>query len=386
MYRVICTCGTSIIFNLKEKKKNMSLIYYLFYKKYTESQNIGETFEKTVNYIKNWNLISIFEDLKMDAIKLYENIVQDTKTNYDLSQIKSMIFDKLDQSLLSQLDFISSEEYLEPLSFKLFKNLHNKDGFIKDLDDFFTLDIKKLIRNISAECNAMAFYFDETIGRDEVKDKLNKVYLISSDTELGFKAATITQDCLKVMLKYAYDLNKELIFEVKRIDGLTIMEKNTFETRGIKEYLKYLFKIRYQDIKNDYEYVINLTGGFKATIPYTVYFASIFDLDIFYIHERGDYGVIFPKIPIKFESIYEDLKTIKEYVDKGEIDRALTYANEKNMVSFIDYKENKFNEFGNVLLELIEEKWDKEVLKTPTKEPKKKQKNNIFDIFKRKSG
>lgn len=366
MYNVICTCGTSLLTNIsKERNKENSLIGYHFYKVYKETKDVDEALTKTCEYFMNTETENLLNDLQNEVFTCFESICSKNKKSKKLTQVESTIRRTLTKDLIIKLNFITYEEYVNYIynSHKKFieSEEFSKEDFTRKLNSYFSLDIKNFIRSMSAECNAMAFYLDETFGKTGVKDKLGKVFLILTDTKEGSESAEIIKSFTDTLLKVVYKVDTNNLFEIEQIKGLTVKGKDEFKNRGVKEYLKYLFYIRYKDTKNEHKYVINFTGGFKAIIPYTVYFASIFDLDMFYIYERENYGIVFPKIPIKLESIYDDLKEIKEKsMNEKSKGVARTYAFEKNMGSFIDFKTGEFNAFGDVLIELIEKKISKE--------------------------
>lgn len=355
-YRIITTCGISLRDNLNKKiRMSDTLLSSMFYELTHSGEDEKAALKRISNLLLNEDKNKMIGELKNIANNCYAEVREkiNIESNLVKNEVETIVSKHINMKTLNKTYGFSFEIFKDNIIKSIYKD---SSEFNQIIDNYLNLDLKRFIRDKSAECNAMVFYLDEHIGENSVKEKLDKIYLISSDTEEGYNTAEIIKKFLEVLIEEVYKGNSKDLISIYRINGLTTKNPIKFEKQGIKEYLSKLFDIRYEDKNHEYKYVINLTGGYKATIPYTIYFASGFDLDVFYIHERKDYGIVFPRIPIKFgQDMMNKLTEIKELLDKNKKRAAIKKAEQYNMKSFIT-KDGAFSEFGEVLIELIEKK------------------------------
>ena len=182
----------------------------------------------------------------------------------------------------------------EKVKKSILKNALNENWFKENIDA--SAEIKSLIK---------------------IKNKLNddiRIYLIHSDTALSKLASEILVDSFK----YYNDLKNSKV-EVKGVKGLQIWDSKEF-VKGMAELIKLIYHISggYWD-----DVVINITGGFKATVPYLTILGQINKCDIYYIFERTEALIKIPYIPIdinwglmeKYEKFLMELE--KENIKKG---------------------------------------------------------------------
>ena len=182
----------------------------------------------------------------------------------------------------------------EKMKKSILKNALNENWFKENIDA--SAEIKSLIK---------------------IKNKLNddiRIYLIHSDTALSKLASEILVDSFK----YYNDLKNSKV-EVKGVNGLQIWDSKEF-VKGMAELIKLIYHISggYWD-----DVVINITGGFKATVPYLTILGQINKCDIYYVFEEAEGLIKIPYIPIdinwglmeKYEKFLMELE--KENIKKG---------------------------------------------------------------------
>jgi putative CRISPR-associated protein (TIGR02619 family) len=157
----------------------------------------------------------------------------------------------------------------EKVKKSILKNALNENWFKENIDA--SAEIKSLIK---------------------IKKKLNddiRIYLIHSDTALSKLASEILVDSFKY-----YNELKNSEVEVKGVNGLQIWDSKEF-VKGMAELIKLIYHISggYWD-----DVVINITGGFKATVPYLTILGQINKCDIYYIFEEAEGLIKIPYIPI----------------------------------------------------------------------------------------
>jgi CRISPR/Cas system-associated protein Csm6 len=113
---------------------------------------------------------------------------------------------------------------------------------------------------------------------------------------------------------------------------LQIWEGKVFQEKGLKELTDYLNK----NVEGRFEHssipnlVYNITGGYKALIPYMTIMAQLNKLPLFYIFEDTDDLIEIPQMPISINySLFSKYKHIfKELADEG-INDWTSYARKK---------------------------------------------------------
>jgi hypothetical protein len=107
--------------------------------------------------------------------------------------------------------------------------------------------------------------------------------------------------------------------EIIRVKGLQVDCCSTFQSEGIKG----LGKVIRDELNNlkGQEVILNLTGGFKATIPYLSLFGMLYNLPIYYIFEEKDELIEIPPVPVKYN--VETIKTLIEYFIKIEVNTSI---------------------------------------------------------------
>ncbi len=291
----------------------------------TTGTSINKIYNKSINKNLNFNFYDIYEQKKNLRDTLYELINQDTVNEEIKSHIKEFI-----------------------------------------------------IRN-SSECKSICTYIEEYILKDKTERTLDSIYLLTSDTNDGETAAHTIKKSLEFIIKEIYEYNSVEVI-INRVKGLNPEEKEDFLNKGIRNLLNVLYDIKHENIKDDqYKYVLNITGGYRTSVPYLVYFASGFDLDIYYIYEWSDYGIILPKIPIvEWDRKYLDnLKEIKRDIEEDYIQGKDT-ARDYNMLEFIDMEKRQFSELGNILIEIIDKKIGSEVKREGLEKKDKKKRFKLF--------
>ncbi|MEO0231983.1 MAG: putative CRISPR-associated protein, partial [candidate division WOR-3 bacterium] len=178
-------------------------------------------------------------------------------------------------------------------------------------------------KNISAEIKSLLKL------QEELKEDFD-IYLLCSDTILSRLAGEIIKDILSQLI------NNQRI-ETKVIGGLQIWDRKEFNA-GMSNLISEIYSIAggYWD-----NVIINITGGYKATIPYLTILAQINRCPIYYIFEETDALIKIPIIPIDIKwSIFEDNEKfffelekhqIKEIDEKLKIDPDIT-----SLLEFVD--------------------------------------------------
>jgi putative CRISPR-associated protein (TIGR02619 family) len=174
----------------------------------------------------------------------------------------------------------------------------------KKIEEVFNEEYFKNNINASAEIKSL-IKIKEKLKEDELK-----IYLLYSDTALGRLAAEIIKEFLPLYNEFG-----KAEIEIKKIENLQIWDKDNFE-KGMKSLINEIYEIA----NNGYYWnniIINITGGFKATIPYLTILAQINNCPLYYIFENTDSLMeITNIIPIEIKTeIFENYYGIFEKIE-----------------------------------------------------------------------
>ncbi|MCT4592820.1 MAG: hypothetical protein N4A57_00890 [Anaeromicrobium sp.] len=337
---IVCTCGASNNVVDDPDKMKDTLLSEIFYKKYSENKNISETIKYVVELIPKDKIYDLEENIK--------NILVEAKDENDLR-------DRIDNEIeinenIGELLRISRETIID-----FFKGI--KEEKTKRINKYLNLSLKYFLRSKSAECNSIEGYISEYLLEDEEVSIINKIYILASDSEKGYESAKKSKEFIKALMKHIYKNNNIDIY-VDKIEGFKTGENTEkFIKDGIRNLLMKFFDIHHSSQRQNHKCILNITGGYRAAVPYAVYFASGFDLDIFYLYDASTKVMVLPRIPIVSwdEGYLRRLKDIKEAFSHSKR-KGMNQAKNKGMLSLVDKKEEKFSDFGDILIDLIEKK------------------------------
>jgi len=176
--------------------------------------------------------------------------------------------------------------------------------------------LKKNNTDVSAEIKSILKL------KDELQDEI-KITLLASDSVLSILAAEILSDYKFDHLCVNFDKNKDAI------SGLRVNDRKPFEEKGMPNLIK-----RIEDVCGSYyeDIVINITGGFKATIPYLTIMGQVNNIPLYYIFEETEELIKIPQSPIDISwGIFEKYADVFRELEKG-IDKDWNqYKRQKNI-------------------------------------------------------
>ncbi|MCX8029869.1 MAG: putative CRISPR-associated protein [Brevinematales bacterium] len=217
--------------------------------------------------------------------------------------------------------------------------------------------------SISAELKSISKIIDIELKNGE-REFL--IYLLSSDTLSGRLASELVEKALH----QTYDNNSKGVeirkIEVKVIQHLQVIDQKKFN-RGMANLISEVYSIVEEYWDN---VIINITGGYKSSIPFLTILGQLNGCDIYYIYENTDTLIKIPKMPIsskcfdickidRYYSYFEKLD--KGLDDRGEIAKILSSSFYEDF-SFVvwHYQEKdgelmELNPIGKILFEKYKE-------------------------------
>jgi CRISPR/Cas system-associated protein Csm6 len=138
--------------------------------------------------------------------------------------------------------------------------------------------------------------------RGDKTENETKVYLLTSDTMDGYFSGFVLQEALKT---------KGIESSLKRINDLVPDEGDlattafnnliSYITDTKSELEKYIKLFKSNKEISDYDYVINITGGYKAAIPFLTIIGQLHEITLKYLYEDSDILVEVGNLPINFD-------------------------------------------------------------------------------------
>ena len=222
------------------------------------------------------------------------------------------------------------------IAYKYLKENKIKANKMDDVDYINTLKGKLNNQYFKNNINASAEIKSLTILKKQLKENFD-IYLLHSDTALSRLAAEILKEKLNL-----YDELQNSNIIIKKIEGLQIWDKKEFE-EGRANLTNEIYNIAQGYWGN---IVINITGGYKATIPYLTILAQINECPIYYSFEETDALIEIPHFaPVKieinwelfgryleiFEKIEHPKSLLKNEVDEQFLGECITIINEEEI-------------------------------------------------------
>lgn len=203
-------------------------------------------------------------------------------------------------------------------------------------------------------------------------DALN-VYFLTTDTVLSNLAAEIIKEILK-------ESHNKWTININHIEGLDAFSSDgRMINKGYQNLIKYSVGIAY------YDFIFNISGGYKAIVPVMAMIASVKHCEMCYIYEESEYLVQIPPFPMnydvkqcndfkdlfaKMDDDFINLKDYKKYTNQ------LSPEDKIKISSFIKIEDDEnavwFTEFGYIIWEEWKKTGDIELIECNIKPENKK--------------
>lgn len=174
------------------------------------------------------------------------------------------------------------------------------------------------------------------------------VHLIATDTILSYLAAEL----ICKILEY-----EKIPFHsgIHRIEGLQVESADEFKSVGMPNLLGKIKKIKNEEIKNS-KCILNISGGYKALIPYLTIMGQLSGMDLCYIYEDSNELITIPVLPFNLdwvfaEKVYEPMHSENLYG----LDSDSEVFEELSKYSLVDKRENRYRltGLGNIIKDYI---------------------------------
>jgi len=178
------------------------------------------------------------------------------------------------------------------------KSFREFEGWKEDIDD--------LQENVSEwakeKVDASAEIKSLLKIKEELKQDKLSVYLLASDTILSPLAAEIIKEWFNE--KEGFEIYFEKKYGKDVIEGLQVKNGKNFEDKGLMNLFERIEEITGGNTKN---IIFNITGGYKAVVPFLTFYAQIYEVPAYYIFENEDELIKLPQLPISLDfNLIED--------------------------------------------------------------------------------
>ncbi|MCX8167343.1 MAG: putative CRISPR-associated protein [Candidatus Micrarchaeota archaeon] len=267
-----------------------------------------------------------------------------------------------DSSIKDRIEYLSKQTYYDQQG-------NSRESSEKIKTSIVRSKLKEYIQkqpnlySISAELKSISKIIDIELSNGQQEFL---IYLLSSDTLSGWLASELVEESLHQI----YDKNSKGVkiqkIEVKVIQHLQVIDQKNFN-KGMANLISEVYSIVEEYWDN---VVINITGGYKSSIPFLTILGQLNGCDIYYIYENTDTLIKIPKMPIsskcfdickidRYYSYFEELD--KGLDDRGEIAKILSSSFYEDF-SFVvwHYQEKdgelvELNPIGKILFEKYKE-------------------------------
>ncbi len=183
--------------------------------------------------------------------------------------------------------------------------------------------------------------------RDKYEDI--EVFLIATDT---IESVVVCEVLEKVLPNVKFNAEYDVI------DKLQVENYKDFK-EGLSELIKRLYKIASNYYDN---LILNITGGYKAVIPYLTIFGQVNAVPLYYVFENSDSLISIPKIPLSIdEKLFDKYwKELEELVKDDVVEKSsLNYNFLTDMESLfeIDNELVSLNPLGTILWNRYKDKF-----------------------------
>lgn len=166
-----------------------------------------------------------------------------------------------------------------------------KQNCLKDIKKF--VDNETTLSKICAEIASILAIQKENIGKEI------EVYLIATDTVASVLCAVEIQKILQEQqIDVFFEQNERYI-----IEGLQVKYKKDFEKKGLPNLVRQLNYIAQSGYYWE-DCVLNITGGYKALIPFMTIIGQVNNVPIYYLFQENDEQkfelIKIPQTPITF--------------------------------------------------------------------------------------
>jgi len=203
------------------------------------------------------------------------------------------------------------KNFYETLKSKRSKDWDDEKRRIEIIRDSIKRWIKKQENNQHNKVNISAEIKSLIKLKEELEDEL-EIFLLCSDTILSRLSGEIIKEVIPSIEILEIENQDDVKVEV--IKGLQVENKKEFKD-GLENLVNEIEKISGGFWDN---VVINITGGYKATIPYLTILAQIFRCPLYYIFEETDELICIEPAPISIDwGLFEKYSTILAEFNNG---------------------------------------------------------------------
>lgn len=266
-------------------------------------------------------------------------------TNYRDKEVSEIVDDgSITDIELDRLDKLTPKEVLEgndQTVNKIQKKLNGLwiKGLSKDEDGNWDL-VDAYNKDCCAEIKTLLEFYE---SKNTKKGLKIEVYLIATDTARSTLAAKLIKDNIE------HFNNNIKIKDIIIVKGLQTNDYQKFEKEGINNLFKELDKIIKKIWKGKGKFdndktIINISGGYKAIIPYMTIFAQLYGIQSIYIYEDSSSLITIPPLPIQIDWAFAE--KYYPYLSDPNLNKDKEKLNYLQQKGLLKYGKNEYERYG----------------------------------------
>lgn len=220
---------------------------------------------------------------------------------------------------------ISLIKYIESKN-KVINDTETIKRFLKSVEgkDIVTAQNDSSIMELYNKTKSIARQFLSEISEMDYKNisaemtSLFKIIEYSSDKIHFFYTDTLDGELCAVLLQEYWQKKLNYECEITKVKQLNVYSGIQFKKYGVKNLMEEIIKIvDNKNLKDERNFIINSTSGFKSIAPYLTIIAMTFGIDNKYIFERSGELLTIPPLPFRldFDIIINNIEFLK-FIDR----------------------------------------------------------------------
>jgi putative CRISPR-associated protein (TIGR02619 family) len=159
------------------------------------------------------------------------------------------------------------------------------------------------------------------------------VLLIGSDTKEG----EICAEQLAELIENEFECN----VQIRKVEGLQTIDPQAFRRRGVPELFRVLDRYA-ESLTGGDELILNVTGGFKAVVPYVTLYAMSKRYRVIYLFETAPKLIDLPPAPLSFD--WNRVATVSDALLKLQRDELINSTEFERLIEHVSYDEKEWLE------------------------------------------
>jgi putative CRISPR-associated protein (TIGR02619 family) len=208
----------------------------------------------------------------------------------------------------------------------------DEDGNANRFKQAIAARCRDLKRNRPQEYRQLVSAEVSSLAKLAISDH-DDVLLIGSDTKEG----EICAEQLAELIENEFECN----VQIRKVEGLQTIDPQAFRRRGVPELFRVLDRYA-ESLTGGDELILNVTGGFKAVVPYVTLYAMSKRYRVIYLFETAPKLIDLPPAPLSFD--WNRVATVSDALLKLQRDELINSTEFERLIEHVSYDEKEWLE------------------------------------------